>query len=322
MSVVRDGTVCKVTFEDDSWKDAAADVFSVVDGATPFYSAGTWLVDGKNTLRSGAIGNSGTSETTVTVVFQEEGKINLSCAVSSERNYDKLHVLIDGTEKINISGTVNFTEYEFDVAAGTHTIIFRYTKDGSGSSGNDAGAIGYLQFTGVALPYEIRYLMCDFEGKVYTVENDQVKEVPELEKMNLATKAVFQEYGFEEVPSSEQITSLTKPVLYRWCEENIARLHVEATATPSAQTIHAVADMSHETIVGILSMTSVFNGNVTISYSYDGTEYTDPVLMSEFLQTDVDALYAGAVNKKIYFKIVLGDTEASLTNFVISYKNA
>lgn len=322
MSVVRDGTVCKVTFEDDSWKEAAADVFSVVDGATPFYSAGTWLVDGKNTLRSGAIGNNGTSETTVTVVFQENGKISLSCAVSSERNYDKLHVLIDGTEKINISGIVNFTEYEFDVAAGTHTIIFRYTKDGSTSIGNDAGAIGYLQFTGVAVPYETRYLMCDFAGKVYTMENDQVKEVPELEKANLTTKAIFQEYGFEEAPSSEQITSLTKPVLYRWCEENIANLHVEATATPRAQTIYAVADMSHETIAGILSMTSVFSGNVTISYSYDGTEYTEPVLMGEFLQTDVDALYAGAVNKKIYFKIVLGDTEASLTNFVIFYKNA
>lgn len=322
MSVVRDGTVCKVTFEDDSWKEAAADVFSVADGTTPFYSAGTWQIDEKNTLRSGAIGNNGTSETTVTVVFQQDGKLNLSCAVSSERNYDKLHVLIDGTEKITISGNVNFTEYEFDVAAGTHTVVFRYTKDGSSSSGNDAGAIGYLQFTGVALPYEIRYLMCDFEGKVYTVENEQVKEVPELERANLTTKTVFQEYGFEEAPSSEQIASLTKPVLYRWCEEDITRLHVEATATPRAQTICAVANMNHETIVGILSMTSVFSGNVTISYSYDSMQYTEPVLMGEFLQTDADALYAGAVNKKIHFKIVLGDTEASLTNFVISYKNA
>ncbi len=321
MSVVRDGTVCKITFEDDSWKEAAADVFSVVDGATPFYSAGTWLVDGKNTLRSGAISSGGTSETAITVYFQKDGKFNLNCAVSSRKNYGRLRVLIDGTEQINITGTVDFTEYEFELSEGSHEIVLRYTKSSSSVSGNDAGAIGYLQFTGVALPYEIRYLMCDFEGKVYTVENEQVKEVPELEKANLTTKAVFQEYGFEEVPSSEQITRLTKPVLYRWCEENIARLHVEATATPSAQTIHAVADMSHETIAGILSMTSVFSGNVMISYSYDGTEYTDPVLMGEFLQTDVDALYAGAVNKKIYFKIVLGDTEASLTNFVISYKN-
>lgn len=321
MSVTRDGNVCRITFEDDSWKDAAPEIYSVVDGATPFYSADTWLLDEKQTLRSGAIGNNGTSETTITVIFSEGGKINLSCAVSSEKNYDKLHVLVDGTEKITISGTVNFTEYEFDVEMGTHVVVFRYTKDGSGSSGKDAGAIGYLQFTGVAVPYEIRYLMCDFEGKVYTVENGQVKEVPELERANLTTKTVFQEYGFEEAPSSEQIASLTKPVLYRWCEEDIASLHAEVAATPRAQTIRAVADMTHESILGILSMTSVYSGNVTVSYSYDDAAYTDPVPMDDFLQTDPAGLYDAAESKMLYFKFVLGDTEASLTNFVITYKN-
>ena len=43
--------------------------------------------------------------------------------------------------------------------------------------------------------------------------------------------------------------------------------------------------------------------------------------MSEFLQSDVSALYDNAINKQIYFKFVLEDTESSLTNFVISYKN-
>ena len=82
MSVVREDNVCKVTFEDDAWKEAAPDVFSVSDGTVPFYSAGTWLFDGKQTLRSGAIGNSATSETTITVTFQMDGTINLNCAVS------------------------------------------------------------------------------------------------------------------------------------------------------------------------------------------------------------------------------------------------
>lgn len=321
MSVVREGNVCRITFEDDSWKEAEPDVFSVTDGAKPFYSADTWLFEEKKTLRSSAIGNSGTSETTVTVVFLEAGKINLNCAVSSKKNYDKLHVFIDNSEKITISGTVSLTEYEFDVAAGTHTIVFRYTKDGSGSSGKDAAAIGYLQFTGVEVPYEKRYLMTDFEEKVYTVVNGQVQEVPVLQREDLKTKAVFQEYGTTEIPSSEQLLSLTRPVVYRWCDADIQPLQGITTATPRAQTIRAVADMSHETIKGILSITSVCSGNVTVSYSYDDATYTDPVAMSEFLQIEVDSLYEGAKNKMIYFKFVLEDTAASLTNFVISYKN-
>lgn len=321
MSVVREDTVCRVTFEDDSWKESAPDVFSVSDGAVPFYSADTWMSDGKQTLRSGVISHNGTSETTITAVFQTDGTIRLNYAVSSERNYDKLHILIDGSEKITASGTADFTEYELAVSAGTHTIVLRYTKDGSASSGNDAGAIGYIQFTGVAVPYEKRYLMVDFAGKVYTIADGQVQEIPSLTKEALTTKAVFQQYGIEEAPSSDQITSLTKPVVYRWCEADVKKMRGEAMAVPKEQTIRAVADLSHETILGILSMTSVFSGNVTASYSFDDAAYTDPVLMSEFLQTDVNELYEGAVHKKIYFKFVLEDKDASLTNFVISYKN-
>ena len=321
MSVTREDNVCRITFEDDAWKEAAPEIYSVVDGATPFYSADTWLLDEKQTLRSGAIGNSGTSETTITAVFSEDGKINLSCAVSSEKNYDKLHVLVDGTEKITISGTVNFTEYEFDVAAGMHVVVFRYTKDGSGTSGKDAGAIGYIQFTGVEPPYEKRYLMTDFEGKVYTVAGGAVQEVPTLQRADLTVKSVFQEYGFTSIPTSEQLLSLTRPVLYRWCDGDVKNLHAEVTATPKVQTIRTVADMTHESILGILSMTSVYSGNVTASYSYDDAAYTDPVPMDEFLQTDPAALYDAAESKMIYFKFVLGDTAAALTNFVISYKN-
>lgn len=321
MSVIREDNVCRITFEDDAWKEAAPEIYSVVDGAKPFYSADTWLLNEKQTLRSGTISSGGTSETTITVVLQEDGKVNLSCTVSSRSSYGRLRVLIDGTEKINISGTVNFTEYEYALSAGSHEIIFRYTKSSSTVSGKDAGAIGYIQFTGVEPPYEKRYLMTDFEGKVYTVADRAVQEVPTLQKADLTTKSIFQEYGFADAPTSEQLLSLTRPVLYRWCDGDVKNLHAEVTATPKVQTIRAVADMTHESILGILSMTSVYSGNVTASYSYDDATYTDPVPMDEFLQTDPAALYDVAESKMIYFKFVLSDTAASLTNFVITYKN-
>jgi hypothetical protein len=57
-------------------------------------------------------------------MYEEEGLLNLNCAVFSEQGYDKLHVLIDGVEKVTLSGTVNFKEYEFAMTAGEHRCNF------------------------------------------------------------------------------------------------------------------------------------------------------------------------------------------------------
>lgn len=124
MSVKREDNICTITFEDENWKEEAPEVFTVTDGAVPFYTADTWKYNEKNTFRSGEIGNSATSETTIKVMYEEEGLLNLNCVVFSEQGYDKLHVLIDGVEKVTLSGTVNFKEYEFAMTAGEHRCNF------------------------------------------------------------------------------------------------------------------------------------------------------------------------------------------------------
>ena len=98
-------------------------------------------------------------------------------------------------------------------------------------------------------------------------------------------------------------------------------MQVKAVSTPRKQTICGVADLSHETVHGIISITSVYKGNVTVSYSFDDVTYTEPITLEDFLKIDVNTLYAGAVNKKIYFKFVLLDRTSSLTNFVVTYNN-
>ena len=98
-------------------------------------------------------------------------------------------------------------------------------------------------------------------------------------------------------------------------------MQVKAVSTPRKQTICGVADLSHETIHGIISITSVYKGNVMVSYSFDDETYTDQMTLEDFLKLDADTLYEGAVNKKIYFKFVLLDRSSSLTNFVITYNN-
>ena len=179
MSIIREDNTMRITFEEDTWKQGEEGILSVTDGTTPFYSADTWKEDGKNTLRSGQITDSGISETTLTVTLSEEGSMTLSYIVSSEQNYDWLHVLVDGTEVLKKSGTgvSTFTEFSYALAAGAHTIVLRYTKDGSQSRGNDACGIGYLLFTGVEPPYAKKYLMTDFNGKIYTLVDGVVTEI-------------------------------------------------------------------------------------------------------------------------------------------------
>ena len=93
-------------------------------------------------------------------------------------------------------------------------------------------------------------------------------------------------------------------------------------AVPKKQTISCVADLSHETIHGITQMTAVYTGTVTVSYSFDGTNYTDVVDMATFLATDCATLYSSAqANKKIWFKFMIDGDSSSLTNFIITYKN-
>ena len=65
MSVKREDNICTITFEDENWKEEAPEVFTVTDGAVPFYTADTWKYNEKNTyhfiivLYSVTITNSG-----------------------------------------------------------------------------------------------------------------------------------------------------------------------------------------------------------------------------------------------------------------------
>ena len=220
MSIIREDNTMRITFEEDTWKQGEEGILSVTDGTTPFYSADTWKEDGKNTLRSGQITDSGTSETTLTVTLSEEGSMTLSYIVSSEQNYDWLHVLVDGTEVLKKS--------------------LRYTKDGSQSRGNDACGIGYLLFTGVEPPYAKKYLMTDFNGKIYTLVDGVVTEITDAVAADLGEASYFQKKGFDTLPTSEQLTSLTKPVLYRWSDGKPKAMTASVKAVPKKQTIAAL----------------------------------------------------------------------------------
>ena len=121
-------------------------------GDAPWTIDDTTAFEGTYSARSGDISDNQSSTLSVTVEVLAAGDISFAYKVSSESGYDYLRFAIDGVEQASWSGEVAWTEASFPVTAGTHTFTWSYTKDGSVSSGSDAGWIDYVVFPTLGLP--------------------------------------------------------------------------------------------------------------------------------------------------------------------------
>ena len=113
-----------------------------------FFSEGEspWFVDGDGAARSGAIGDNGSTSLTTTV--QGAGTLAFRWRTSSEGRYDCLRVRLDGTEVSSISGESGWHDFSLPVGgAGSHTVEWAYTKDGSVADGEDCGWIDDVSWT-------------------------------------------------------------------------------------------------------------------------------------------------------------------------------
>ena len=78
------------------------------------------------------------SDLELTVNLAAAGFVDFSALVSSESGWDFGRFLIDGDQKFEVSGTSNsWTDYSYPLTAGSHTLTWRYYKDGSGNNGDD-----------------------------------------------------------------------------------------------------------------------------------------------------------------------------------------
>ena len=86
-------------------------------------------------------GNAGSDNTSSDLILEinltNPGTISFSTMTSSESNYDWGRFLIDNVQQFQSSGTNNWETHSYDLAAGTHTLIWRFSKDGSSSNGDD-----------------------------------------------------------------------------------------------------------------------------------------------------------------------------------------
>ena len=102
--------------------------------------------EGSYCCKSGAISNYQDVILSLVLDVQSEGDMSFYKRVSSEANYDKLKFSIDGQEKGNWSGEVDWSIETYHLTSGQHTLAWTYSKDVSVSSGSDCAWIDYIQF--------------------------------------------------------------------------------------------------------------------------------------------------------------------------------
>ena len=139
----------------------------------PWFTTNAQAYQGTYSLRSAYMGASQTSNMNITVSSNIADTVSFYYRVSSENNYDKFFFLIDGTEQFNASGEVDWTRVAYPLSAGSHTLTFRYSKDGSVNNGSDCAWIDNVVIPHVVHPATfLSDTLC--AGENYTVNGTAV----------------------------------------------------------------------------------------------------------------------------------------------------
>lgn len=119
-------------------------------GNVPWAASNTSAGSGNYSARSGAIGDSQSSELSLSALMERPGRITFSYRVSSEGNYDFLDFYLDNQRLLHRSGAVGWTTVSFPVQAGRHRLRWVYSKDYSLSEGLDSAFVDDMALTNVS----------------------------------------------------------------------------------------------------------------------------------------------------------------------------
>lgn len=120
-----------------------SDLVFQTNSDVPWFGQSVTTHDGTDAARSGAITHSGQSNMAWNVTGP--AVLRYWWKVSSEASWDRLRIFLDGTENANIHGEIDWAQRTLTIPSGTHTVNFRYTKDGSNSVGQDAGFVDQVE---------------------------------------------------------------------------------------------------------------------------------------------------------------------------------
>ena len=87
----------------------------------------------------------------ITISIPTNAPLSYYRKVSSEANYDKFILYVDGTQADEADGNVPWAYFTTEIPAGTHTLKFSYEKDYSQASGSDCAWIDDVNLPSVGI---------------------------------------------------------------------------------------------------------------------------------------------------------------------------
>jgi len=104
----------------------------------------TYYCDG-DAAECGDIGDD--EESCIQTSVSGPGTLSFYWMVSSEEGHDYLRFYVDDVQQDSISGSTSWTQKTYSIDSGTHSLRWCYTKDDSGSSGEDCGWLDKVEFS-------------------------------------------------------------------------------------------------------------------------------------------------------------------------------
>ncbi|MBN2175613.1 MAG: choice-of-anchor D domain-containing protein [Bacteroidales bacterium] len=157
----------------EDWETGDFTLFPWTSGGNAAWTiTNSEIYEGVYAAKSGTITDNQTSELTLILQTSAEDDISFYRKVSSESGYDYLRFYVDGVQKGEWSGTVDWSQVNYTVSAGLHTFKWVYSKDYSISTGSDCAWVDYIIFPPLA-PQQpqiaVNPLMLDF-GEIFVGE--------------------------------------------------------------------------------------------------------------------------------------------------------
>lgn len=89
---------------------------------------------------------SSTSQTNITITTQSSCRFSFNYAVSSEEDCDELTITIDGSTIVNTISGKDSNTYNGTLGTGTHSLVLKYSKDGSSDYNDDRAYVSNMKF--------------------------------------------------------------------------------------------------------------------------------------------------------------------------------
>ena len=102
------------------------------------------VFEGHYAARSGSIGNYQNSEMSLIITVDEDSEISFYHKISSEEGGDGLTFILDGQIADSWQGEEPWTQSSYILTGGEHELVWKYSKNSSGSSGSDCAWIDYI----------------------------------------------------------------------------------------------------------------------------------------------------------------------------------